>query len=200
MKNKRPKTTSTLSLSIFIISVIVAFLYKFNNTTQMFVQEQIPIITNYGINTVCLGIVILGLIIALVFRNQTERYSDDGDDGDDDGGRLPYPSPHNPPDPPYHSPEQQTEKTVSAEPIVQPIIIQPIIKQPISNDDSHRDHHNNDNNSNSQHQQHNHQLHSNYNSNYKKKPIIRNYWKPKARKKKKLIFRNYWDPRSWNSR
>ena len=195
MKNNKSSSISRLSLSIFIVSAIVAFLYKFNNTIQVFIQEQIPVVANYGINTVCLGIVILGLIIALIFRNQPERCanSDDDDDGDD---RLPYPSPHNPPEPPYHPTDPQTEKTISAEPIVQQIIIQPIIEQPIQRNDetpTPRSNHNDNIN-------HNQSQPSYYNSNYKKKPVIQNNWKPKPRKKKKLIFRNYWDKRSWNSR
>ena len=196
MKNKETKSISKLALSIGIISIIVAILYKFNDTTQSFIQEQIPSITNYSIDTVCLCMVILGLIIAIVFRNQPERYSDDEDDED---GRLPYSSPHNPPEPPYHSPDSQIEKTVSAEPIVQQIIIQPIIEQPVQRNDeaqprsNHNNHHYNNTNQNQSQPLY-------HNSEHKKKYVDRNYWKPKPRKKKKLIFRNYWNPKSWNSR
>jgi len=194
MKNDKPSSISRLSLPIVIISVIFALLYKFNDTTYRFIQDQIPIVANYGVNTICICIIILGLIIALVFRVQPKRYvnSDDGDDGD----QIPYPTPHNHPESPYHPTDPQIQKTVSAEPIVQQIIIQPIIEQPIQRNEetpSPRSNHNDNTNQNQSEPSH-------YNSNYKKKPLIQNHWKPKPRKKKKLIFRNYWDKRSWNSR
>lgn len=205
MRNKESKPISKLALSIAIISIIIAFLYKFNNTTQSFIQEQIPIVTNYSIDAVCLCIIILGLIIALIFRTQPERYSDSDDDDGDDSHH--YSSPHNPPEPSYHSPDPQIQKTVSAEPIVQPIIIQPIIKQPIQQNDEPQEIQLRSNYDNEPHHHYNSNTNQNqlkrssyYNSKHRKKPIVQNYWKPKSKKKKKFIIRNYWDPKSWNRR
>lgn len=180
------KTISGLLIAIIIGSIVIAIFYKYNLTFTKLVQEQIPSVIKYDINSITLIIIIIGLIIALLVKSPShyndksykKNIMDNEDDGDDDDDYFP-----NAPEPPQHP---QPNIQHQAPPIVQPIIIQPIIEQPIQN------------NNQSSYQQTRYPQNK-YND-HKRKLNINNSWKPKTKKRKKLIIRNYWDPRSWNSR
>lgn len=189
---------SGISIAVIIITLIVAFLYKYNTTVSTFINQQIPTLTKYSTNSVVLGIILLGLIIALMFRIQPDRTSND--DGEDDNIIYPPDSPGHP-----HPPNPPQPQNQQVSPIIQPIVIQPIIKEPIhqssndhnNNTDTNQQYHHSTNEpryKNLTHDTYQHKSRSNYhkNHNQKKRPIIRNYWQPK---KKKRIIRNYWkDP------
>ena len=195
---------SGISIAVILITIVVAILYKYNLAFTTFVNQQIPTLTGYSINSVVLCIIVLGFIIALMFRIQPDR--DRSDDGNDDIIYPPdSPSHPQPPDPPMPQ-EQQVP------PIIQPIVIQPIIKEPIHqpsedprrykpdnrnqyNYDIHQTSHDTRQSSN-QNQSNQHKPKSNYHTNYnqKKRPIIRNYWQPK---KKKRIIKNFWNKDDW---
>ena len=197
---------SGISIAVIVITIVVAILYKYNLAFTTFVNQQIPTLTGYSINSVVLCIVLLGLIIALMFRIQPDRDRSDDGEGDDIIYPPDSPSHPQPPDPPQPQADQQ------APPIIQPIVIQPIIREPIHQPPEDRPQYKPDNRNqydydihqpsqdtrqpSNQNQSNQHKPKSNHHTNYnqKKRPIVRNYWQPK---KGKRIIKNYWNKDDW---